>query len=86
LLGALKTMQGNYELGLLVTAAEFGESLAYIYYIGGELDDLARQNDDNMGKLAFLAQRLKNDVDAAVKARKAWQEEFEIPVAPKCSS
>jgi hypothetical protein len=86
LLGALKTMQGNYELGLLVTAAEFGESLAYIYYIGGELDDLARQNDDNMGKLAFFAQRLKNDVDAAVKARKAWQEEFEIPVAPKCPS
>lgn len=85
LAGALKVMQGNEAAGLVITGAEFSESLAYLYYVGGQVDDLNRVTDDKLARLAGLGKRLKDDVDAKVSAKQAWQSEMNIPVAPSCA-
>jgi hypothetical protein len=84
LVGALKTMQGNYELGLIVTGAEFGESMAYLSYISGQVDDLSQQTDDKLARLGPLGTRLKDHVNDLAHARKAWQDETDIPIPPRC--
>lgn len=84
LAGALKTVQGNYELGLVITTAQFGESLAYLYYVGGQIDDLANATDDKLGRVAALGSRLKGHVEDMVAARQAWQAETGVPSAPSC--
>lgn len=84
LAGALKTMQGNYELGLVITGLEFGESIAYLSYASGEVNSLAQETDDKLAKLAPLAARMKDHVKEMVSAKQAWQSEMDIPVAPSC--
>jgi hypothetical protein len=84
LAGALKTMQGNYELGLVITGLEFGESIAYLSYVSGEMNSLAQETDDKLAKLVPLAARLKDHVKYLVSTREAWQTEMDIPVAPSC--
>ncbi len=85
LAGALKVMQGNQAAGLVITGAEFSESLAYLYYVGGQVDDLNQITDDKLANLAGLGERLKDDVDDMVSAKQAWQSEMDIPVAPSCA-
>ena len=85
LAGVLKTLQGNYELGLVVTGAEFGESLAYLGYVGGQVDALARASDGKLAKLPALTRRLKTHVDDLVDARQNWRRETGIPVDPICT-
>lgn len=84
LVGALKTMQGNYELGLLVTGVEFGESMAYLLYLSGQVDDLSHQTDDKLSRLGPLGERLKSNVDELVRQKQAWQDETDIPLPPVC--
>ena len=84
LAGALKTMQGNYELGLVISGLEFGESIAYLSYVSGQVNDLAQETDDKLAKLAHLGQRLKSDVNDLARYRQSWQAETDIPLPPLC--
>jgi hypothetical protein len=85
LAGALKTMQGNYELGLVITGLEFGESIAYLSYVSGQVNDLAQETDDKLAKLAHLGERLRGDVNDLVHSRQSWQAETDIPIPPSCA-
>ena len=72
LLGALKVAQGNPELGLVVTGAEFGESLAYLGYISSKVGDLNRVADSKLAQLNSLIARLKGDVATLQRAKRHW--------------
>ncbi len=84
LAGALKTMQGNYEFGLLITGLEFGESIAYLSYVSGQVNDLTQQTDDKLAKLVPLGARLKGHINDLVQTNQAWQAETGVPMAPRC--
>jgi hypothetical protein len=84
LLGALKTLQGNYEAGLVVTALEFGESMAYLGYVTGQVNSLAAETDEELMKLNDISARLRARVSRLSAAKLAWQKEMDIPVAPRC--
>ena len=71
LLGVLKVAQGNPELGIAVTAADFGESFAYLGYMSVKVGDLTQVTDDKLVLLKSRIERLKNDV---VSLRKAKQD------------
>lgn len=72
LVGALKVAQGNPELGLAVTAAEFGESLAYLGYVSAKVDDLNQVTDDKLVALKSRIARLKGDMAALQAAKSRW--------------
>lgn len=72
-LGMLKVLQGNPELGLIVTAVEFSESIAYLYYLTGEVKELTKVTDEKLKTLATLSEKLKKDVAEMNAAKKAWQ-------------
>jgi hypothetical protein len=84
LAGALKTMQGNYELGLVITGAEFAESVAYLCYVGAQVDDLTQVTDDKLARLTALGSRLKAHVHDLAAAQQAWQAETGVSIAPLC--
>lgn len=87
LLGALKMIQGNAELGLAVTTAEFAESLAYLAYVSPRIDELERTTNDKLATLATLGKRLKQHVDETRSARSAWRRATGYPSArPICNS
>jgi hypothetical protein len=71
--GALKCLQGNPELGLVVTGAEFGEHLLYLGYLTGKVGELARVTDEKLSTLAVLTERLKGHVSELNEAKKAWR-------------
>jgi hypothetical protein len=73
LLGALKVMQGNPELGAAVTTLEFGENLAYLYYLTGEVNDLAKASGQKMKRLSELSAKLNGDVKALTQSKRGWQ-------------
>jgi hypothetical protein len=78
LVGALKLMQGNPGLGTAVTAAELGESFAYLVYVSGRVDELTRSTDDKLLRLDTLSQRLKGDVEALKASRRQWRQAMGI--------
>jgi hypothetical protein len=87
LVGALKIMQGNPELGLLVTGAELGESLAYLTYVNGQVSDLAQSTDDKLIRIGMLTQRLKGHVDTVRASRWQWRQAMGIGSGePRCAS
>lgn len=78
MVGALKIMQGNPELGLAVTAAEFSENLTYLGYLSGQVSDLTNASDEKLALLGTpthggLTQRLKLHVNDMMTAKNAWQ-------------
>jgi hypothetical protein len=73
LAGALKVMQGHSELGIIVTGAEFGESMAYVWYLSGEVNDLQATSDEKLIRLATLSKRLEQHVTERNAARSAWR-------------
>jgi hypothetical protein len=72
LLGALKMAQGDPALGLAVTGAEFGESLAYGYFLNNGIEALAQMNDAQLKRLSVLSQRIKDDVRKLNEAKSDW--------------
>ncbi|OGA72354.1 MAG: hypothetical protein A3G27_07545 [Betaproteobacteria bacterium RIFCSPLOWO2_12_FULL_66_14] len=87
LLGALKVMQGNPELGLVVTGAEVGESLAYLVYLNGRVGELSSMTDEKLSRLSTLGKRLKDHVDAMRTSRTAWRQAMGINSGdPTCRS
>ena len=72
LLGVLKVAQGNPELGIAVTAADFGESFAYLGYMSVKVGDLTRLTDDKLVLLKSRIERLSNDVVSLRKAKQDW--------------
>jgi hypothetical protein len=91
MVGALKVMQGNPELGLAVTAAEFAENLTYLGYLSGQVSDLTNASDEKLALLGTpthggLTQRLKLHVNDMMAARNAWQKSSGYPTtaAPVC--
>ena len=72
LLGALKVAQGNPELGLVVTGAEFGLNLGYAYYLDKKIDQLTALTDDQLRRLNSLSTRLKRDVARQNQAKSEW--------------
>jgi hypothetical protein len=72
LLGVLKVAQGNPELGIAVTAADFGESFAYLGYMSVEVGDLAQVTDDKLVLLKSRIERLKADVVSLKAAKQDW--------------
>ena len=69
-LGALKVTQSP-EMAAVVTAAEFGEGLAYLGYVSIQVDDLARITDSKLTLTNRIA-RLKRDVHAFNTVQKDW--------------
>lgn len=87
LLGALKAIQGNPELALAVTTVEFGESLAYLGYLGGQIDTLTRATDDKLLRVEKLHERLKQHVEGVQAARAQWRQAMGIKSGePKCGA
>jgi len=87
LLGALKAMQGNPELAMVVTTFEFGESLAYLGYVSGQVGDLTRATDDKLARVGTLHQRLKDDVGAVQASKGQWRSAMGIKTGePNCGS
>ena len=84
LLGVLKVAQGNPELGLAVTALDFGESFAYPGYVSTQVDDLTQVTDDKLTLLQGRIDRLKKDVDALNKAKRDWTTKSEKSGGPDC--
>ena len=73
LLGALKVIQGDPQLGALVTSVEFGENLAYLYYLSGEVNDLGKVSDQKLKQLSELSGKLRSDLSAMVQSKRGWQ-------------
>jgi hypothetical protein len=86
LVGVLKALQGNYEAGLVVTGVEFSESIAYLVYVSGRVDDLAQATDEKLVRLPGLTKRLKRDVDSLLTIRSDWRNEMDIKVDPQCTA
>jgi len=86
LVGVLKTLQGNYELGLVITGVEFAESLEYLSYLGARVDDLTDISDAKLARVSKLSLRLKGHVHDLNESRRKWRQETKIPVDPRCSS
>lgn len=87
LVGALKTMQGNPELGLVVTTAEFGENVAYLAYASRQVTELSQASDNKLSHLASLSQQLKTNVDQAGQAKRTWRKSTGYNSAhPVCTS
>jgi hypothetical protein len=87
LLGALKVVQGNPDLGLAVTTAELGESLAYLAYVNGQVSELTKLTDDKLARLAVLSKRVQGHFGDVRDARKSWRESMGIRTGePTCSS
>ena len=72
LLGALKVAQGNPELGIAVTATDFGESFAYLGYMSVKAADLIQVTDDKLVLLKSRIERLKADVVSLKQAKQDW--------------
>ena len=86
IVGALKVMQGNPQLGLAVTGAEVGESLVYLVYLSGQVNDLALSSDDRLAQLARLSTRLRAHVDTMSTAKRSWRRTTASPNGwPHCS-
>lgn len=86
LLGALKIMQGNPEAGAIITGLEFGESMAYLYYVNSEVGDLSKATDDKLVRLTKLTERLKHRVDTIESARAQWRKAMGIRTGqPTCA-
>ena len=84
-LGALKLMQGNPQLGLVITTAEFGENLAYLYYVNGRVTDLTKSTDDKLERLGSLTKRLKDHVAAVQTSRADWRRGLGLRAGePRC--
>jgi hypothetical protein len=85
LLSALKMVQGDPALGLVVTGAEFGESLAYGYFLNNSVDTLTQMNDDQLKRLDILSRRIKDDVGKLNEAKSAWGVATQNAEPPSCS-
>lgn len=84
LLGALKVMQGNPELGLVVTGAEFGESLGWLYWLNRLQNERTDLTETKLRQLAQLSANLKSHIDAMKAARSAWAAESGQTGDPPC--
>jgi hypothetical protein len=73
IVGALKVVQGNPDLGFIITTEEFSENLVYLGYISGQVSELTKVSDDKLARLAVLAKRLKNRVSVMNASKMAWQ-------------
>jgi len=73
LLGVLNVPQRNPELGLVVTGADFGESLAYLGYISAKVGDLTQVTDDKLLQLKSLVARMRGDMTSLQRARSQWK-------------
>ena len=71
--GVLKVLQGNPELGLAVTAAEFGEHLVALGYMSGKVKELTALTDEKLTRLATLTERLHGHVKELNESRTAWR-------------
>jgi len=85
LVGALKVVQGNTDLGMAVTTAELGESLAYLVYVNGRVNELTKVSDEKLARLATLGNRVKGHVEDVRTARTAWRKAVVIKTGePTC--
>jgi hypothetical protein len=73
-LAALKTLQGNPELGLVITGLGFGENVAYLIYLTGRTNDLTTVNDAQLSRLTQLSERLRDHVAAVAANKRAWRQ------------
>lgn len=83
-LGALKIVQGNPELGLVVTSVEFGESFAYLYYLNDQLAEKDVLTDQKLSSLARLSANLKKHVSELKSAKADWQKAGGTGNEPSC--
>jgi hypothetical protein len=73
LVGALKVVQGNPELGLAVTTFEFSESVVYLWYVSGEASELAKLSDEKLKRIPDLTERLKGHLKTMAQSKKTWR-------------
>jgi len=71
--GALQCIQGNPDLGLIITTEQFSESMAYLVYLTGQVNDLNQITNDKLKSLSDLTARLKGHVDDLNNIKKEWQ-------------
>ena len=83
-LGLLKIAQNDPELGVLVTSAEFGESLAYLGYLSASVDDLTNVTDSKLLRLNSYIARLKQDVDKLRAEKRIWADKSGKSGEPVC--
>jgi len=71
--GGLKIMQGDPELGLVVTGAEFIENVAYLFYLTSHVSDLAKETDSQLVQLDTRTKKLVSDVAKMKNAKARWR-------------
>lgn len=84
LLGALKVMQNNPELGLAVTTAEFGESYAWLYWLDRLQNERMDITETKLKQLAGLSANLKAHTGAMKAARNRYRQDTGDPGDPAC--
>lgn len=84
-LGALKILQGNPELGLVVTSVEFGESFAYLYYLNDQIAEKDALTDQKLSSLAQLSDNMKKHVVDLKSAKADWQKAGGVGNEPACN-
>jgi hypothetical protein len=84
LLGVLNVAQGNPELGVAVTTADFGESLAYLGYISNKVDGLTHVTEQQLLLLNSLISRTRDDVKKLQQAKLEWTTANTTASAPDC--
>lgn len=84
LLGTLKVMQNNPELGLAVTTAEFAESYAWLYWLDRLQSERMDITETKLKQLAALSANLKTHMDAMKTARDQYREDTGASDDPSC--
>ena len=76
-LGLCWQMYADENNGVLVpnNSVRVTESLAYLCYLGGKVDELAQITDDKIHRLTELTKRLKGHVAEMAEAKAVWQKE-----------
>ncbi|MES1990969.1 MAG: hypothetical protein V4441_08465 [Pseudomonadota bacterium] len=83
-LGALKIVQGNPELGLVVTSFEFGESFSYLYFLNKQIAEKNMLSGQKMSNLAKLTGNMKTHVSTLKTAQSDWQKAGGKGEKPSC--
>ena len=84
LLGALKVVQNNPELGLAVTTAEFAESYAWLYWLDRLQNERMDITETKLKQLASLSANLKTHMGAMKAARHQYRQHTDDPADPSC--
>src|SRR5205085_10959204 len=86
LVGVLKILNGEPAVGIAITGVNYAESMVYLGYVTGSVDELSRVSDQNLQRLKDLSEKLRDDVLRMTEARAHWRQSTRYAEqSPLCS-